>query len=889
MKLKELVKSSVINFHYCCNKVVKVSNNTFNNDRYKKVLINDLSLIVRNVAESEQSLTQDVKTIISLYVLSLNKGFMDNISNDNSFDTLIKLTTEVDALVKELFILEPLENKPLAPNYIRIVCNNKNILEIDELISDVETEFRRFKNLMIEVSKLEKNGNEEVSRDSLSVPRAVDEIKENIQKSELKIDAKDFDELFISAAKLVVELQVCKTSIIQRILKLGYAKAAYIVDKLEENGIVGPNRGAEGRKVLFSENEFYEIFNINKEKKNGDSKIDLVDSKYNLIPNKIVNLGNNAEVKKIKDIVNNWSKSIPYNPHKNFGDIININEIKYFPIYKIALSAIIDYRKLFLDYKPNSDNSRNPLKRILRNEESVWEIESPYYDNNQNIFKNEFTSDINKTNAKYTLPASYNILSCSTCRGMGKLNCSLCRKSGYVLCSRCTNGYLRCSSCDGSRNERDYNNRAIICRRCNGSGTEMCYNCNGSGKIVCSNCNGYGEITCNTCAGFKELVHFQGFHSIIEVFHEFKSIFSKEIPDVLSVDKKRIFNLLNGKGKLLDDYIVEDDGDFDVEKINIFAEKESKQKITDLIQTSKTLKSFGEYRKNYKFVKQQIMFEEFETYKINYTFESKNYELWIFGDSVWRKESPIDNLIDSDIAIAKQNMKSLKFDETIEIGQKVLSMNTYKSDVEALVHKARKLSKIECYLGSFLGSLIPVYYGWEKFSNAEYINLQAGEINLMFLSIFVTISMGSGYLFSRIFEDKFKIGRKRFLFPLITNILFLFVLFFYLDSKIKDNYNEDHRLNAIYEKGVSLIKSDQIDSGITILEGITSRENYYIESQSAINFAKGKKYFIFKNYSSAIDYFNKVNSISRFSNLTNAYLDSINIIESKLKKKNRRK
>jgi len=60
----------------------------------------------------------------------------------------------------------------------------------------------------------------------------------------------DRDELFEEAAKLIFRLQQCSTSTLQRRLKLGYARAARIVDQLEEAGIVGPKNGSNAREVL---------------------------------------------------------------------------------------------------------------------------------------------------------------------------------------------------------------------------------------------------------------------------------------------------------------------------------------------------------------------------------------------------------------------------------------------------------------------------------------------------------------------------------------------------------------------------------------------------------------------------------------------------------------
>jgi len=69
----------------------------------------------------------------------------------------------------------------------------------------------------------------------------------------------EWDEVFPDAARLILKLQNCSTSTLQRRLKLGYARAARIVDQMELAGIVGPNQGAKGREILISEDELEDI------------------------------------------------------------------------------------------------------------------------------------------------------------------------------------------------------------------------------------------------------------------------------------------------------------------------------------------------------------------------------------------------------------------------------------------------------------------------------------------------------------------------------------------------------------------------------------------------------------------------------------------------------
>lgn len=60
----------------------------------------------------------------------------------------------------------------------------------------------------------------------------------------------DDDSMYAAALELVRETRKASASLFQRRLKLGYARAARLIDILEENGVVGPADGAKPRKIL---------------------------------------------------------------------------------------------------------------------------------------------------------------------------------------------------------------------------------------------------------------------------------------------------------------------------------------------------------------------------------------------------------------------------------------------------------------------------------------------------------------------------------------------------------------------------------------------------------------------------------------------------------------
>ncbi len=65
----------------------------------------------------------------------------------------------------------------------------------------------------------------------------------------------DLDPMFEDAARVVVRHQQGSTSLLQRRLKLGYSRAARIIDQLEEAGIVGPSDGSKARSVIVDSEE----------------------------------------------------------------------------------------------------------------------------------------------------------------------------------------------------------------------------------------------------------------------------------------------------------------------------------------------------------------------------------------------------------------------------------------------------------------------------------------------------------------------------------------------------------------------------------------------------------------------------------------------------------
>ncbi len=68
--------------------------------------------------------------------------------------------------------------------------------------------------------------------------------------------AEDDDELLEEAREIAINMGKASASLLQRKLSIGYARAARLLDMLEESGVVGPANGAKPREILISREQY---------------------------------------------------------------------------------------------------------------------------------------------------------------------------------------------------------------------------------------------------------------------------------------------------------------------------------------------------------------------------------------------------------------------------------------------------------------------------------------------------------------------------------------------------------------------------------------------------------------------------------------------------------
>ena len=92
--------------------------------------------------------------------------------------------------------------------------------------------------------------NTEVTAHIESAPVA--SAKNNLQES----GGPERDELFVEAGMFIIEKDKASIGLLQRMFRIGFNRAARIMDQLSDAGVVGPEEGTKARQILMSKEQF---------------------------------------------------------------------------------------------------------------------------------------------------------------------------------------------------------------------------------------------------------------------------------------------------------------------------------------------------------------------------------------------------------------------------------------------------------------------------------------------------------------------------------------------------------------------------------------------------------------------------------------------------------
>ncbi len=88
---------------------------------------------------------------------------------------------------------------------------------------------------------------------------AVDKDQKNAAAEDSGGEKSDYDELLPQAVDVIFETKQASVSMLQRRLKLGYSRAARLIDQLEEVGVVGPYEGSKPRQIVITKQQWQEM------------------------------------------------------------------------------------------------------------------------------------------------------------------------------------------------------------------------------------------------------------------------------------------------------------------------------------------------------------------------------------------------------------------------------------------------------------------------------------------------------------------------------------------------------------------------------------------------------------------------------------------------------
>jgi S-DNA-T family DNA segregation ATPase FtsK/SpoIIIE len=108
-----------------------------------------------------------------------------------------------------------------------------------------ETEVKKVVKYLVDAYKDELTDEISLTSGSISADKTI--FESSLEDDEA---SEDDDEMYEEARQCVIEAGKASTSYLQRKLKLGYARAARLMDKLEERGVISAGDGAKPREVL---------------------------------------------------------------------------------------------------------------------------------------------------------------------------------------------------------------------------------------------------------------------------------------------------------------------------------------------------------------------------------------------------------------------------------------------------------------------------------------------------------------------------------------------------------------------------------------------------------------------------------------------------------------
>ena len=206
--------------------------------------LNDLMMVAaRDVEESVVRIAQMARAVGIHLVLATQRPSVDVITGVIKANVPSRMAFAVSSLADSRVILDQAgAERLIGKGDMLLVTASSNIARRLQSPWVSEEEVRRV------VENWRAQGGQRETVVALDVP---------LGRSETSSGASDDDdEIYRQAREIVIRNQSGSTSMLQRKLRVGFARAGRIMDQLEQEGVVGPGDGSKARKVLVSSDDF---------------------------------------------------------------------------------------------------------------------------------------------------------------------------------------------------------------------------------------------------------------------------------------------------------------------------------------------------------------------------------------------------------------------------------------------------------------------------------------------------------------------------------------------------------------------------------------------------------------------------------------------------------
>lgn len=218
--------------------------------------LSDLMMVSpKEVEDCIQRLAQMARAAGIHLVIATQRPSVDVITGTIKGNIPSRIALSVSSQIDSRTILDAVGAEKLLGNgdmLFNPVGSSKHIRVQGCFISDEEVE--RVVNHI--KSQLQTTYNEETMHEIEAKAAAAESAK---KKGGEETEDDDFDPMLNDAIEVVVNAGGASTTMLQKKLKLGYARASRVMDQLEEKGIVGPSEGAKPRAVLITKQQWYEM------------------------------------------------------------------------------------------------------------------------------------------------------------------------------------------------------------------------------------------------------------------------------------------------------------------------------------------------------------------------------------------------------------------------------------------------------------------------------------------------------------------------------------------------------------------------------------------------------------------------------------------------------